>query len=115
MVSGDNTKRITLHRRREIKPENDSFSCVPFCLRSLNYGKYVGLLNGFKEFAGTHIAFSPIIFICGKMKYKIKPVVVTPSVIRQVGEDDEGLYLCEAENGVSDPLGKLVGLKINSK
>ena len=77
--------------------------------------RIVGLLNGFKEFAGTHIAFSPIIFICGKMKYKIKPVVVTPSVIRQVGEDDEGLYLCEAENGVSDPLGKLVGLKINSK
>ena len=49
------------------------------------------------------------------MKYRIKPVLVTPSVIRQVGEDDEGLYLCEAENGVSDPLGKLVGLKINSK
>ena len=36
-------------------------------------------------------------------------------LIRQVGEDDEGLYLCEAENGVSDPLGKLVGLKINGK
>ena len=114
MVSGDNTKRITLHRRREIKPENDSFSCVPFCLRSLNYGEYVGLLNGFKEFAGAHIAFFPDNFLsCGKMKYKIKPEVV--SVIRQVGEDDEGLYLCEAENGVSDPLGKLVGLKINSK
>ena len=61
-----------------------------------------------------HLYFK-LIFICGKMKYKIKPVVVTPSVIRQVGEDDEGLYLCEAENGVSDPLGKLVGLKINSK
>ena len=42
-------------------------------------------------------------------------MLVTPPVICQVGEDDEGLYLCEAENGVSDPLGKLVGLKINSK
>ena len=34
-------------------------------------------------------------------------------VIRNVGETDEGNYLCEADNGVNEPLGKVVMLKVN--
>ena len=33
----------------------------------------------------------------------------------QVEEDDEGRYLCEAENGVNDPLAAVVNLKVNGK
>ena len=36
-------------------------------------------------------------------------------VIRNVGETDEGNYLCEADNGVNEPLGKVVKLKVNGK
>ena len=36
-------------------------------------------------------------------------------MIRNVGEADEGNYLCEAENGVNEPLGKVVKLKVNGK
>ena len=36
-------------------------------------------------------------------------------VIRNVGETDEGSYLCEADNGVNEPLGKVVKLKVNGK
>ena len=32
-----------------------------------------------------------------------------------VEEDDEGRYLCEAENGVNDPLAAVVNLKVNGK
>ena len=34
-------------------------------------------------------------------------------VIRNVGETDEGNYLCEADNGVNEPLGKVAMLKVN--
>ena len=30
-------------------------------------------------------------------------------------EGDEGRYLCEAENGVNDPLAAVVNLKVNGK
>ena len=33
----------------------------------------------------------------------------------QVEEGDEGRYLCEAENGVNDPLAAVVNLKVNGK
>ena len=36
-------------------------------------------------------------------------------VIRNVGETDEGNYLCEADNGVNEALGKVVMLKVNGK
>ena len=36
-------------------------------------------------------------------------------VVRNVGETDEGNYLCEADNGVNEPLGKVVKLKVNGK
>ena len=36
-------------------------------------------------------------------------------VIRNVGETDEGNYLCEADNGVNEPLGKVVKLKVNGE
>ena len=36
-------------------------------------------------------------------------------VIRNVGETDEGNYLCEADNGVNEPLGKVVKLKVNGR
>ena len=36
-------------------------------------------------------------------------------MIRNVGETDEGNYLCEADNGVNEPLGKVVKLKVNGK
>ena len=35
--------------------------------------------------------------------------------IIQVEEGDEGRYLCEAENGVNDPLAAVVNLKVNGK
>ena len=33
--------------------------------------------------------------------------------IQKVSESDEGKFLCEAENGVNDALGQVVGLKVN--
>ena len=53
------------------------------------------------------------------------PVIVHKSIPRfhlfpsplplQVEEGDEGRYLCEAENGVNDPLAAVVNLKVNGK
>ena len=35
--------------------------------------------------------------------------------IHKVEEADEGKYLCEADNGVSEALGKVVHLKVNGE
>ena len=35
--------------------------------------------------------------------------------IQKVSESDEGKFLCEAENGVNDGLGQVVGLKVNGE
>lgn len=35
--------------------------------------------------------------------------------IQKVAEVDEGKYLCEADNGVNEPLGQVVSLKVNGE
>ena len=35
--------------------------------------------------------------------------------ITKASEVDEGKYLCEADNGVNEPIGKMVSLRINGK
>ena len=35
--------------------------------------------------------------------------------IQKVSEQDEGKFLCEAENGVNEALGQVVSLKVNGK
>lgn len=35
--------------------------------------------------------------------------------ISKATEADEGKYICEADNGVNEPIGKMVHLKINGK
>ena len=35
--------------------------------------------------------------------------------ISKASENDEGKFICEADNGVNEPIGKMVTLKINGK
>ena len=35
--------------------------------------------------------------------------------ISKATETDEGKFICEADNGVNEPIGKMVALKINGK
>ena len=35
--------------------------------------------------------------------------------ISKTAEEDEGKFICEADNGVNEPIGKLVALKVNGK
>ena len=35
--------------------------------------------------------------------------------ISKTAEEDEGKFICEADNGVNEPNGKLVALKVNGK
>ena len=35
--------------------------------------------------------------------------------ISKASETDEGNFVCEADNGVNEPIGKMVNLKINGK
>ena len=35
--------------------------------------------------------------------------------ISKTAEEDEGKFICEADNGVNEPIGKMVNLKINGK
>ena len=33
--------------------------------------------------------------------------------VSKTSEEDEGKFICEADNGVNEPIGKLVALKVN--
>ena len=35
--------------------------------------------------------------------------------VSKVAEEDEGKFICEADNGVNEPIGKLVSLKVNGE
>ena len=35
--------------------------------------------------------------------------------ISKTSEEDEGKFICEADNGVNEPIGKLVSLKVNGE
>ena len=36
-------------------------------------------------------------------------------LVQKASEAEEGRYLCEADNGVNEPLGQVVKLKVNGK
>ena len=36
-------------------------------------------------------------------------------LLQNIKEDKEGLYMCQANNGIGNPIGKMVQLKVNCK